>query len=227
MRTRRRAGAGSACSTTAAGPGITWPKQFGGRGGTPSQAAIFAEEQSPLRRRRPARSPSPTAWSAPTLMVHGTDAAATATSTRCSAATRCGRSCSASRRRAATSPALGTRAVLDGDEWVVNGQKVWTSGAPVQRVRDPARPHRPRRAQARAASRTSSSTCASPGIEVRPLRQITGVAHFNEVFLTDVRIPAEQRRRRGQRRLEGGAHDAVERAGPHRRRQHRVDHRRS
>ncbi|MEY4010228.1 MAG: hypothetical protein RL644_1242 [Actinomycetota bacterium] len=83
---------------------------------------------------------------------------------------------------------LGTRAVRDGDEWVVNGQKIWTTGAHYSRFgiliarTDPVAPKH---------KGITYFICPMdlPGIEVRNIRNIAGADSFNEVFFTDVRIP--------------------------------------
>jgi alkylation response protein AidB-like acyl-CoA dehydrogenase len=84
---------------------------------------------------------------------------------------------------------LQTKAVRDGDEYVVNGQKVWTSGAATAEF-------------GMLVARTDWDVpkhkgisffflpMRQPGVEVRPLKQITGESHFNEVFITDARVPA-------------------------------------
>ena len=86
---------------------------------------------------------------------------------------------------------LATRATREGDYWTVNGQKVWTSLAHVSKwgmLLARSNPDAPKH--------TGMSyfllDMHSPGVEVRPLHQITGEAEFNEVFLTDVKIPADR-----------------------------------
>lgn len=87
---------------------------------------------------------------------------------------------------------LQTRAVRDGDEWIINGQKVWTSAAHLSDIgeiicrTDPDAPkHR--------GLTGFVVDMRAPGVEVRPLRQMTGGTAFNEVFFTDVRVPDSHR----------------------------------
>ncbi|HVM67073.1 MAG TPA: acyl-CoA dehydrogenase family protein [Acidimicrobiales bacterium] len=168
--------------------GIQWPAAYGGRGGTPMQQLIFRQEE--------ARFDVPSGLYAvaigmagPTIIAHGTDA-------------QRGRYLPAMLRgdevwcQLFSEPGAGsdlasliTRADPDGDEWVVNGQKVWSSGAHhsqfgilLARTAWDQPKHR--------GITFFLVDMSTPGIDVRPLRQMTGGASFNEVFLTDVRIPA-------------------------------------
>jgi alkylation response protein AidB-like acyl-CoA dehydrogenase len=167
--------------------GLTWPAAFGGRGLTAAHQIVFNQELA----RYDATSGFLAAAQAlvgPTLMAHGTpqqqerylDPLLSGDEAWCQLFSEPG--------AGSDLAALATRAVRDGDEWVVNGQKVWTSSAQhadlgilIART-DPEAPKHEGLTYFLVDMR-------SPGIEVRPLVQAQGVAHFNEVFLSDVRIP--------------------------------------
>jgi alkylation response protein AidB-like acyl-CoA dehydrogenase len=87
-------------------------------------------------------------------------------------------------------PSLVTRAELDGDEWIVNGQKVWTTQAHTADMMFVLA-----RTEPGVAGRKGISylllDMRQPGVEVRPLKQLTGTAEFNEVFFTDARTPKD------------------------------------
>jgi alkylation response protein AidB-like acyl-CoA dehydrogenase len=172
-----------------------WAAEYGGLGlGREGVAAVVAE----LRAHRvPGRlNPIGLGMAAPTILRWGTDEQklrhlpplADNTDAWCQLFSEPGAGSDLS--------SLATRAVRDGPGqdagWVVNGQKVWTSMAHVARYAmllartDPAAPkHR--------GITYFILDMASPGIEVRPLRQLTGEAEFNEVFLSDVRVPDSAR----------------------------------
>ncbi len=167
--------------------GLTWPTAFGGRGLTAAHQIVFNQELA----RYDATSGFLTAAMAlvgPTLMAHGSPEQ----QERYIAPLLSGQEawCQLFSEPGAGSDlaALATRAVRDGDEWVVNGQKVWTSSAQhadfgilITRT-DPDVPKHE-------GLTYFIVDMKSPGVDVRPLVQAQGVAHFNEVFLDDVRIP--------------------------------------
>lgn len=170
--------------------GITYPVVHGGRGDTPLHDLIFSQEMAGFGVHNGAFAVAHT-MVGPAILAHGTD----------------------EQRRRFIEPmlrgdevwcqlfsepgsgsdlaSLRTSAVRDGDEWVVNGQKVWTSSAQHSQWgillarTDPSAPKHH-------GITYFLLDMATPGIDIRPLRQMTGENHFSEVFLTDVRIPAAQ-----------------------------------
>ena len=170
--------------------GLTWPVEYGG-GGHPAWAErIFAEEATTYGS-GPGFVGATIAMLGPTLLAHAThDLKARYLPSLISGEVAW---CQLFSEPGAGSDlaSLAARAVLDGDEWVVDGQKVWNScaqfaqwGFLLARTDADAPKHR--------GITFLLVDMSSPGIEVRPLVQANGSSHFNEVFLSGVRIPADQ-----------------------------------
>ncbi|MBB3082879.1 acyl-CoA dehydrogenase family protein [Geodermatophilus sabuli] len=171
--------------------GITWPREHGGQGGTLVQQAIVTQEL--------ARAGVPTlinhiglGMCGPTVIAHGSDDQKRRYLARLLRADDVWCQLFSEPASGSDLAALRTTAVRDGDEWVVNGQKVWTTLAHVADLgilltrTDPDRPKH-------AGLTMFVVDMHAPGVTVRPLRQMVGSAGFNEVFFDEVRIPDEER----------------------------------
>jgi alkylation response protein AidB-like acyl-CoA dehydrogenase len=186
-----RAKAWQATKADAGFAGITWPARYGGRGGTPLQQVIYNQEEENYVVPRGVFNQG-VGLAIPTLMTH---AAPEVTERYARPALRGDQIwCQLFSEPSAGSDlaSLRTRAQRDGDDWVVNGQKIWTSNAHFSDLgmlvvrTDPDVPKH-------AGLTFFFIDMKSPGIDVRPLRQISGASNFNEVFFTDVRVPDSQR----------------------------------
>ena len=168
--------------------GMGWPREYGGQSATPMQQAIVADELARINAPPPMNHLG-ISIVGPTLIVHGTEAQKrrylrkilTAEELWCQLYSEPG--------AGSDLASLRTRAEDRGDHFRTTGQKIWTSGGAAAdwglllARTDPAAP------------KHAGLSCflvgmRQPGVEVRPLRQITGSAHFSEVFLTDARIEA-------------------------------------
>jgi len=170
---------------------ITWPKQWGGRGGTQIEQVVYNQEEADFAVPRGVFEIG-LGMCIPTMMVHGTQAHLE----RYVRPALRGEEiwCQLFSEPAAGSDLAGlrTRAERDGDDWIINGQKIWTSGAHfadfgiiVTRTDPDVPKHR--------GLTFFFLSMKSPGIEVRRIKQISGTSNFNEVFFTDVRVPDSQR----------------------------------
>ncbi len=171
--------------------GVPWPREYGGQGGTLVQQAIVAQEL--------ARARVPTlinhigiGMCGPTVIAHGSDDQRSRYLTRLLRADDVWCQLFSEPASGSDLAALRTSAVRDGEDWVVNGQKVWTTLAHVSDYgilltrTDPDRPKH-------AGLTMFVVDMHAPGVTVRPLRQMSGGADFNEVFFDDVRIPDSER----------------------------------
>ncbi|MBV9842333.1 MAG: acyl-CoA dehydrogenase family protein [Sphingomonadaceae bacterium] len=173
---------------------ILLPETYGGRGGTIMEAVVFAEEEGRYRLPRGAYVGIGIGMAIPTILKHGRSDQVE----RFVGPTLRGEMtwCQLFSEPSAGSDLAGlrTRAVKDdaADEWVVNGQKVWSSwahltdwGVLIARTDVSVPKHK--------GLTFFVVDMKTPGIQVRPIRQISGLKDFNETFLTDVRIPDTNR----------------------------------
>jgi len=169
--------------------GLTWPKEYGGAGAPYTHAAIYLEEL--------ARAGAPQhigviglGMAGPTIIAHGTDEQKRRHLEKILTAEEIWCQGFSEPDAGSDLAALRTSAVLDasGEHFVVNGQKVWSSFAHIAdwcllvTRTDPDLPKHQ-------GLTYMLVDMHAPGVEVRPLRQITGEAEFNEIFFTDVRVP--------------------------------------
>ena len=165
--------------------GMLWPKEYGGRGRTPMEQAIVQDEMARLSA-PPAINGLGIGFIGPTIIVHGTDAQKQRYLKKILTAEEIWCQLYSEPNSGSDLASLRTRAEDQGDHYLVNGQKIWTSSGPIADWGI---------LLARTDSKVSKHKGIScflfsmrqPGVEVRPLKQITGSSLFSEVFMTNAR----------------------------------------
>jgi alkylation response protein AidB-like acyl-CoA dehydrogenase len=169
--------------------GMGWPREYGGQAARPMEQAIVAEEMA-LADVPGAINSLALGLLGPTLVVHGTDEQKQRYVKRMLTADDIWCQLYSEPDSGSDLASLKTTAVRDGDRWVINGQKVWTSLGPIADY-------------GMLLARTNPSVpkhqgisyfildMHQPGVEVRPLKQITGSSEFAEIFFTNATTPAE------------------------------------
>ncbi|HET9092113.1 MAG TPA: acyl-CoA dehydrogenase family protein [Acidimicrobiales bacterium] len=169
---------------------ITGPAEYGGRGLPGSYQRLYSALEAKYD--TPSQAPRMIGLGmiAPTILAHGTEVAKRAYLRRLWRGDIIACQLFSEPSNGSDLAGVQTRAVRDGDEWVLNGQKVWTSGAQYSDIGEILCRSDPDLPKHKGLSAFLVDMNA-PGVEVRPLRQMTGGASFNEVFFTDVRVPAD------------------------------------
>ena len=180
---KRKYDAGWAC--------ITWPKEYGGRGASTIEQVIWNQEEAHYDLPGGVFSIGQ-GMAAPTMMTWGDDAAKERYLPKLASGEEIWCQLFSEPAGGSDLAALRTKAEKDGDEWVINGQKIWTSGAQysdfgILVVRtDPTVPKHKGLSY-------FYMDMKAPGVEIKPIKQISGESNFNEVYFTDLRLPDSQR----------------------------------
>jgi len=172
---------------------IAWPVEYGGRGLPVSYVRAFNQEEAQFETPNPGELfPTSLGLIAPTSAAWGTDVQKTRVLAPLLRAEVLGCQLFSEPGAGSDLASVSTKAVLDGDEWVLSGQKVWTSGAvfadwglAVCRTDPDVPKHR--------GITTFLVPLQHSDVEIRPIRQMSGGANFNEVFLNDIRLPDDLR----------------------------------
>ena len=181
---KRKKEAGWAC--------IRWPAEYGGRGANAIEQVILNQEEAKVSTPDTGVFSIGQGMAAPTLMTWANDEDKQRFLPRLASGEDIWCQLFSEPAGGSDLAALRTKAEKDGDDWVINGQKIWTSGAHysdwgILVVRtDPNVPKHK-------GLTYFYLDMKSPGIEIKPIRQISGESNFNEVYFTDVRIPDSQR----------------------------------
>lgn len=170
---------------------LRWPKEYGGQDATPIESVIFGQEEG--RYHLP-----PSIYGighgmlGPTIMAHGTDEQKERFLPNMVKGEEVWCQLFSEPDAGSDLAGLKTSAVRDGDDWIINGQKIWTTGAQYCKWGMLVA-----RSDTNAAKHAGLSyfivDMEDPGIEIRPIKQMNGQSGFNEVFFSDVRIPDSNR----------------------------------
>jgi acyl-CoA dehydrogenase len=180
---RKKKEAGWAC--------LTWPKEYGGRGASPIQNVIWAQEEGVFGRLSGAFIIGQ-GMCAPTMMGYASEEQKQRYIPKIASGEEVWCQLFSEPHGGSDLAGLRTRAEKDGDEWVINGQKIWTSGAQhsdygilITRTDPTVAKHK--------GLTMFFLSMKSPGIDIRPIKQANGQSEFNEVYFENVRIPDSQR----------------------------------